>query len=89
VFAAESRVRSCSFGDSMRISSGQLTTSCLGEELSRIDLDDWCDPQLEEDVVQSSNESQRTAPPEESAASRSVHIGEGAANSCSLFPCWE
>jgi hypothetical protein len=40
------------------------------------DPGDWSD---QDDVVQPSNESQRTAPPEESAAGHTVHVGEGVA----------
>ncbi len=40
------------------------------------DLGDRSD---QDHVVQPSNESQRTAPPEESAAGHTVHVGEGMA----------
>ena len=39
-------------------------------------LGDWSDPVLDDDVVQPSNESRRTAPPEESAADHTVHVEE-------------
>jgi hypothetical protein len=49
-------------------------------------LGDWSDPEHEEDVAQPSNESQRTAPPEESAARHSVHIGGRTATSSNHSP---
>jgi hypothetical protein len=47
---------------------------------------DWSDPEHEEDVVQPSNEGQRTAPPEESAAGQTVHIGGRTAASSNHSP---
>jgi hypothetical protein len=49
-------------------------------------LDDWSDPEREEDVVQPSNENHRTAPPEESAAGHTVHNGEWTAASSNHSP---
>ncbi len=50
-----------------------------GVALSQADVRDCSDPGIEKDVVQSSNGSKRTAPPEESATGHAVHSGEGAA----------
>lgn len=47
--------------------------------LIRADLGYWADQVLEEDAVQPSDESQRTAPPEGSAAGHSSRAGEGMA----------
>ena len=47
---------------------------------------DWSDPVHEDDVVQPSNESQRTAPPEESAAGHTVHNGGRRAASSNHSP---
>jgi hypothetical protein len=47
--------------------------------LRHSDLGDWSDPVFDDDVVQPSNESRRTAPPEESAADHTVHVEEGTA----------
>jgi hypothetical protein len=44
--------------------------------LSQTDLEDGSGPALEDDVEQPSDESQRTTSPEESAAVRTVPIGE-------------
>ena len=47
--------------------------------LRQADLGDWSDPALEDDVVQPSIEGRRAAPPEESAAGHTLHVGEGTA----------
>jgi hypothetical protein len=61
----------------MSSSSGHPAMSSLGGGvvLRQSDLCDWSDPALGEGVVQLSNESQRTAPPKESAAGRTIHVG--------------
>src|SRR6202171_2546370 len=65
----------------MRSSSGHPTMSSLGGtgRTHHSDLGDWSDPALDDDVVQPSNESRRTAPPEEPAADHAIHVEGGTA----------